>query len=45
MSDTIKNIIDKFEVGYIFTTDDFSTTVNEAKNVRKIGKYNKINKS
>ena len=36
MTDIIKNSIDKFEAGYIFTADDFSTTVNEAKNVSKI---------
>ena len=36
MTDTIKNTIDKFEAGYIFTADDFSTTVTEAKNVSKI---------
>jgi len=35
MTDNIKNIIDKFEAGYIFTADDFSVTVREAKNVSK----------
>jgi len=36
MTDNVKNMIDKFEAGYIFTADDFSTTVNEAKTVSKI---------
>jgi hypothetical protein len=35
MYDTVKNIIDKFEAGYIFTTDNFYKTVNEAKIVNK----------
>ena len=36
MIDNVEYIIDKFEAGYIFTADDFSTTVGEAKNVSKI---------
>jgi predicted transcriptional regulator of viral defense system len=36
MTDTIKNTIDKFETGYIFTIDDFSISVNSPKNVSKI---------
>jgi len=36
MTDTIKNTIDKFEAGYVFTADDFSTTVEEAKAASKI---------
>jgi hypothetical protein len=36
MIDSVKNIIDKFETGYVFTVDDFSTTVQEAKRVGKI---------
>ncbi len=36
MIDLIKNTIDKFEAGYVFSADDFSTTVNEAKNASKI---------
>ena len=36
MIDNIEYIIDRFEDGYIFTADDFSTTVREAKNVSKI---------
>ena len=39
MIDNIEYIIDKFEAGYIFTADDFSTTVREAKNVSKILNY------
>ena len=35
MTDTIKNTIDKFEAGYVFTADDFSTTVGEVKTVNK----------
>ena len=36
MVDIIKDTIDKLEAGYVFTADDFSTTVREAKNVSKI---------
>ena len=36
MTDIVKNTIDKFEAGYVFTADDFSTTVREAKTVSKI---------
>jgi hypothetical protein len=36
MIDSVKNMIDKFETGYVFTADDFSATVNEAKNAGKI---------
>ena len=36
MTDKIKNTIDKFGAGYIFTADDFSTTVEEAKTASKI---------
>ena len=35
MTDKIKNIIGKFEAGYVLTADDFSTTVKEAKYVSK----------
>ena len=35
MADIIKNKIDKFEAGYVFTVDDFSATVNVAKNISK----------
>ena len=36
MIDNIKYNIDKFEKGYIFTVNDFSETVEEAKSVSKI---------
>ena len=36
MTDKIKKTIDKFEAGYIFTADVFSTTVEEAKTASKI---------
>ena len=36
MTDTIKNIIDKFELGYIFTVTDFPTAVENPKTVSKI---------
>ncbi|GHT57317.1 hypothetical protein FACS18945_1310 [Bacteroidia bacterium] len=36
MTDVIKNIIDKFAVGYIFTIDDFPMTVENPKTVSKI---------
>ena len=36
MTDTIKNIIDKFELGYIFTVSDFPMTVENHKTVSKI---------
>ena len=35
MTDTIKNTIDKFEAGYVFTANDFSMTVSHPKNVSK----------
>ena len=35
MTDTIKNIIDKFELGYVFTIGDFSLT---AENPKAVGK-------
>jgi len=40
MTDKIKNTIDKFEAGYVFTADDFSTTVGEAKSEKM--SYNAI---
>jgi len=36
MTETIKNTIDKFETGYIFTIDDFSLSVKNPKNVSRI---------
>ena len=36
MTDIIKNTIDKFETGYIFTANDFPITVESPKNVSKI---------
>ena len=36
MTDTIKNTIDKFEAGYVFTANDFYMTVSHPKNVSKI---------
>lgn len=36
MTDNIKNIIDKFELGYIFTSNDFPMTVDNPKGVNKI---------
>jgi len=36
MIDTIKNTIDKFELGYVFTIDDFSISVEKPKEVSKI---------
>jgi len=36
MTDTIKNIIDKFELGYVFTVSDFPMTVENPKAVSKI---------
>jgi hypothetical protein len=36
MADTIKNTIDKFETGYIFTVNDFHITVENPKKVNKI---------
>jgi len=36
MIDIIKNTINKFETGYIFTVDDFSMSVENLKNVSKI---------
>ena len=35
MVDIIKNTIDKFETGYIFTVNDFSITVENSKNISK----------
>jgi len=36
MTDTIKNTIDKFELGYVFTVTDFPTAVENPKTVSKI---------
>ncbi|MDR1759686.1 MAG: DUF6088 family protein [Fibrobacter sp.] len=36
MTDEIKNIIDKFELGYVFTVTDFPMTAENPKTVRKI---------
>ena len=36
MIDVIKNTIDKFELGYVFTADDFSMTVGHPQSVSKI---------
>jgi len=36
MTDIIKNIIDKFELGYVFTVSDFPMTVENPKTVSKI---------
>ncbi len=36
MTDIIKNIIDKFELGYVFTATDFNMTVENPKTVSKI---------
>ena len=36
MTDNIKNIIDKFELGYVFTVTDFPMTVENPKTVSKI---------
>jgi len=36
MTDNIKNIIDKFELGYVFTINDFSISVEKPKEVSKI---------
>jgi len=36
MTDIVKNIIDKFETGYIFTVEDFPMSVESPKNVSKI---------
>ena len=36
MTDSIKNIIDKFELGYVFTVSDFPMTVENPKTVSKI---------
>jgi len=36
MTDNIKNIIDKFELGYVFTVSDFPMTVENPKTVSKI---------
>ena len=36
MKDAIKNIIDKFELGYVFTVTDFPMTVENPKTVSKI---------
>jgi hypothetical protein len=35
MTDTIKNIIDKFELGYVFTVTDFTISVEYPKNISK----------
>ena len=35
MTNTIKNIIDKFELGYVFTINDFPMTVENPKAVSK----------
>lgn len=39
MTENIKNIIDKFELGYIFTVSDFPMTVENPKSVSKILNY------
>ncbi len=36
MTDSIKNIIAKFSMGYVFTTTDFSVTTEAPKQVNKI---------
>jgi hypothetical protein len=36
MIDTIKDTIDKFPLGYIFTTNDFSISVKNPKGVNKV---------
>lgn len=36
MIDTIKKIIDKFELGYVFTVSDFPITAENAKTIDKI---------
>ena len=36
MTNVIKNIIDKFELGYVFTVSDFPMTAENPKNVSKI---------
>lgn len=39
MTEDIKNIIDKFELGYVFTVSDFPMTAENPKNVSKILNY------
>ena len=36
MTDTVKNIIDKFELGFVFTVSDFPITAKNAKTISKI---------
>jgi hypothetical protein len=36
MIDKIKDIIDKFPLGYIFTTNDFSLSVKNPKSVNNV---------
>src|SRR5690606_15161059 len=36
MTNTVKNIIDKFELGYVFTVSDFPITAENAKTISKI---------
>jgi hypothetical protein len=36
MTDTVKNIIDKFELGYVFTVAEFPMTEENPKTVSKI---------
>lgn len=36
MTENIKNIIEKFELGYVFTVSDFPMTAENPKSVNKI---------